>query len=519
MHMEHMEQKEQKTQTHRRACALFVFLVVLVGVLAGNPTTASTPAHASEIDPFLVPSRYFEETGHNVGGVFLSFFEEQGGVPILGMPITEVLEERGKRVQYFERARLEVDPAYPDRVHTTELGALLTEERTNELPFARHDRGPPAASTFFPATGHNLSHAFRAFWEEHGGYPIFGFPISEAFTEYPEGSEHPYTVQYFERARLDYRLEHPGSESSVQVGKLGHIYAKTQGVPPTAMLPARPVELLGSSVLYFQSSPAYVRNIRLAARQFEQLKIMPGEEVSFLAMVGELSAQTGYVEGGGIVNGRFGQVIAGGICYLSTAIYRAAFEAGMEIIERHPHSLALPDFTTPPGMDSAVFTPDGRGYETAYDVDLRWRNDMPEPVLLVTEMITSGNLTVSIWGYNDGRVVEIPDPTIHRIVARTPSWHANNQLGQCEVRQVGWGAPGVQITVNRTVRSAAGETLHEDSISSSYAPVRSVFHYGPGVVVPASGIENPAHAAREACLSRLPAVPGESSSIQAGGDP
>lgn len=516
-------EREHAKQMRQHLAGLCVLVAVLSGGTWINRTSspfAPPAAHASETEPFLVPSRYFEETGHNVGGVFLAFFDKQGGVPILGMPITEVLEEQGNQVQYFERARLEVDPAYPERVHTTQLGKLLTAERTSEPPFAHHEPGPPAVSTYFPVTGHNLSHAFRAFWEEHGGYPVFGFPISEAFIEYNEEDDQTYTVQYFERARLDYHLEHPGGSPQVAVGRLGRTYARVNGVPREALLPARPVELLGSSVLYFQSSPAYVRNIRLATRQFERLKIMPGEEVSFLAMVGELSAQTGYVEGGGIVNGRFGQVIAGGICYLSTAIYRAAFEAGMEIIERHPHSLALADFTNPPGMDSAVFTPDGRGYENAGDVDLRWRNDLPEPVLLVTEMITPGNLTVSLWGHNDGRTVEIPTPTIHQVVSRIPSWRASSELGQCEVRQVAPGAPGVQITVRRVVRSATGKTLHEDSISSSYAPVRSVFHYGPGVVPPASGIDNPAHVAREACLNALPppGAPGESS-IQAGGVP
>ena len=78
---------------------------------------------------------YFAETGHSVQGEFLRFWIDNGGLRIFGYPISEVLVEvepasgRWKTVQYFERARFELNndvPAgHPDRVQLGLLGRAL----------------------------------------------------------------------------------------------------------------------------------------------------------------------------------------------------------------------------------------------------------------------------------------------------------------------------------------------------------------------------------------------------------
>jgi hypothetical protein len=54
--------------------------------------------------------RYFPETGHTTGFIFLKFFDESGGLDIFGYPVTEFLIENGRFVQYFQRALMEWDP-------------------------------------------------------------------------------------------------------------------------------------------------------------------------------------------------------------------------------------------------------------------------------------------------------------------------------------------------------------------------------------------------------------------------
>ena len=72
------------------------------------------------------------------------------------------------------------------------------------------------SSLYFTETKHNLSSGFKNDLEHNGGLSVFGFPISEEFTE--DG----YTVQYFERARFEYHPEFRGTQYEVELGLLGN---------------------------------------------------------------------------------------------------------------------------------------------------------------------------------------------------------------------------------------------------------------------------------------------------------
>jgi len=81
--------------------------------------------------------RFFPETGHAVGGAFLPFWEQNGAVQVLGLPISEAFDEvlpDGKtyRVQYFERARLELHPAASGTPYEVQIGLLGTALYQNE---------------------------------------------------------------------------------------------------------------------------------------------------------------------------------------------------------------------------------------------------------------------------------------------------------------------------------------------------------------------------------------------------
>ena len=105
---------------------------------------------------------------------------------------------------------------------TLRTGAYLTDPRV-PVPAARV--GPPAgpnpAVTYFPETGHTLAYGFKHYWEAHGGLAVFGYPITEEFDERSEEDGRVYTVQYFERARFEYHLEHAGTPFETLLGLLG----------------------------------------------------------------------------------------------------------------------------------------------------------------------------------------------------------------------------------------------------------------------------------------------------------
>jgi uncharacterized protein with LGFP repeats len=160
---------------------------------------------------------YFTETDHLVSNGFWAYWQKYGGLATFGYPITEEMQENGVTVQYFERARFEWHPgAAPTRydVLLGLLGNFIAAGRMNEAPFTPIQAGSDANCTFYAPTGHRLCFGFRDYWTAHGGLAIFGYPISEEFTE------NGYTVQYFERQRLEY---HPNNAPAWQVegGLLG----------------------------------------------------------------------------------------------------------------------------------------------------------------------------------------------------------------------------------------------------------------------------------------------------------
>ena len=186
--------------------------------------------------------RYFSQTGHFLRGVFLSFWETHGATAVLGLPITEALNEDGLVVQYLERVRLEWHPDIstdPRRqVLLTRLGSILTENQGRVF-----ERLPAGSSTptshFFPETGHNLSNAFLTFWQRNGGLAVYGYPISEEIVETNAADGNQYTVQYFERNRFEWHPERPAT-NNVQLGLLGVEYARLSGLNPMSrvLLPA-----------------------------------------------------------------------------------------------------------------------------------------------------------------------------------------------------------------------------------------------------------------------------------------
>jgi subtilisin family serine protease len=189
------------------------------------PAEAPAPDPATAFAPAADPARsgvvYFPPVQHTLRGVFLAYWQQHGGLPVFGYPLSEefveISDTDGKpyRVQYFERNRFEYHPEYagtPNEVLLGLLGRAVTLGRTFAPPIATLG---DANHAYFPQTGHMLGGAFLAYWRAHGGLAIFGYPISEEFTE------NGYTVQYFERNRFEFHPEYAGTPSEVLLGLLG----------------------------------------------------------------------------------------------------------------------------------------------------------------------------------------------------------------------------------------------------------------------------------------------------------
>lgn len=159
---------------------------------------------------------------------------------------------------------------------------------------------------------------------------------------------------------------------------------------------------LGSGESNFGGSPQNRRqNIAVATARYNGIVLLSGEEFSFNSYLGIVDAANGYkpelVIKEHVTTPEFG----GGICQVSTTAFRAAMIAGLEVTARRPHSYPV-KYYGKPGFDATVYQP---------APDLRFRNDLPTPVLIKTN-IAGSKLIFEVWGKSDGRQVTINGPFV-----------------------------------------------------------------------------------------------------------
>lgn len=171
---------------------------------------------------------------------FTAFYNARGGVRLLGNPISAPLEVNGRSIQWFERARLEYWPEFAGTPYEVQLGRLGAEYTSGRsFPTQSYFVSRPDLR-FFAETGHAVGGRFLAFWEQNGGLPTFGLPISEEFDEVlPDGRA--YRVQYFERARLEYHPQLAGTPSEIQLGLLGTALYQNESRPSS--IPPAPTQV------------------------------------------------------------------------------------------------------------------------------------------------------------------------------------------------------------------------------------------------------------------------------------
>ena len=459
----------------RNSVQRVVLALLVLGLLLGGTMPAQVVGAEQRAN---VTARYFKETGHNIAGAIKDFYEARGDVGVFGLPLTEVIVEGGLQVQYFERARFELRPELASEfyVSLTPLGRIVAQGRT-DAAFRRAAPRGGESSAYFKETGHNLSDAFLSVWQARGGLRVFGYPISEAFQEASPTDGVVREVQYFERARFEYHPDAPRG-SRVQLGLLGKQVLDRSGVAQAARQPAGKVVLLGTATTnYYGSVVERVNNIKRSADRMNGLVVQPGQTFSFNAALGSVGADDGYVDGYAIVNGRLEKVVGGGICQVSTTMYRAVFNAGLKLVSRRNHSYVINFYENVLGWDATVFAP---------YTDFKWQNDTKGPVYITTATNTNkASVTFSIWGYSDGRTSTMVGPTVtNRKAAGAPVWQYDPSLKRGQVKQLVYGRPGMDVAMKRIVRTADGRILHNDDLQSKYKPWEDFFLYGPGVTPP-----------------------------------
>lgn len=216
-------------------------------------------------------------------------------------------------------------------------------------------------------------------------------------------------------------------------------------------------------------------NLSVAAEQYHGIVIPPGEIFSFNEHLGWVVDANGYEEGYIIVGNRTEVDVGGGVCQVSTTIFRAAFNAGFEIVERHPHAYRVAYYENgdPVGWDATIFSP---------VVDFKFRNDTPNYYLLEVETNQGANtLTMNLYGAPTGRTV-VMDARVTETVPHGPDIYEDDPaLPAGVVEQVDWSHDGATVVVSRVVTdNATGQVLYDNDFWSQYRPWQARFRVGTG---------------------------------------
>ena len=242
--------------------------------------TVAANAGSPQAPPPLAP-RLFPETGRSARGAFLAYWQQNGGLPQQGFPISEEMTEKsdtdGKfyTVQYFERAVFELHPENKPPYDLL-LSLLGNFDYKRKYPSGAPGQQPNTSpgSILFKETGKRLGGVFLSYWQQHGGLAQQGFPISDELTEKSELNGKTYRVQYFERAVFEYHPENrpPYDVLLSQLGKFRYDrvvapkYKPTQGVyasgvsqgPSHLPLLSGPRAAAGVNVWIYDHDPAPV---------------------------------------------------------------------------------------------------------------------------------------------------------------------------------------------------------------------------------------------------------------------
>jgi len=232
-------------------------------------------------------------------------------------------------------------------------------------------------------------------------------------------------------------------------------------------------ELVASGSSRFAgSSSERIYNVTLGAQRLNGIIIQPNEVFSFITALGEISRATGFKSAYVIKGGKTVLDDGGGICQVSTTVFRAALNTGLPIIERHAHSYRVGYYEQDslPGYDATIYSP---------SVDLKFKNDYQSALLIQTHIDTDTlTLTINVYGTRDNRVVTVGTPVVSNVIAAPPAEHIDDpSLPSGVVKQVDFAAPGGRSVFTYQVQKNGTVTFGETFISD-YRPWKAIFMHG-----------------------------------------
>lgn len=251
------------------------------------------------------------------------------------------------------------------------------------------------------------------------------------------------------------------------------------------------LQLLGVTTLlavgesdFSGSEAGRITNVLVAAGLVDGLLVPAGQTFSFNSSIGSIVEVPGFVPAGATENGIPGTSVGGGVCQVSTSIFRAALLAGLPISEWWPHayrSVYYEQDGWAPGFDASIQQPDEDPFGGS---DLKFVNPTDGWLLIRAEIVDGTLLRVSVYGQPTGYRVEIDDPQFSEWIPvyDAPTEEIDPSLEPGSVIEVQPRREGVQMTISRTVYGPSDEIVIQDTFVSNYQPAPAVFRVSPDMV-------------------------------------
>ncbi len=223
---------------------------------------------------------------------------------------------------------------------------------------------------------------------------------------------------------------------------------------------------------YLHSIPNRIHNVSLTTSKIHSTLVLPGATFSFNKALGDVSAATGFKQAYVIKQGQTVLGDGGGVCQVSSTLFRALLDAGLPITERRGHAYRVGYYeqNSKPGFDATVYDP---------HPDLRFVNDSGHAIL-VNAVADPKTLTmyIELWGKADGRKAQITGyKQWDAIPAPPPVYQDDPTLKPGQTKQIDYAAPGLKTSFEYTVTYPNGE-IKQQTFKTTYTPWAAVYLRG-----------------------------------------
>ena len=218
-------------------------------------------------------------------------------------------------------------------------------------------------------------------------------------------------------------------------------------------------ERIGYGETSFAGSPANRRhNITNGVSILQSALIKPGETFSTIAKLGAIDNTTGYLPELVIKENRTTPEFGGGLCQVSTTLFRAMLSAGLPVTERKNHSYRVSYYEPPVGLDATIYFP---------KPDLKFVNDTPGYILIQGRVVGS-KVQFEFWGTSDGRTSSTTPPIVTNVIQPgEPIYADTDTLPKGEQKQIEKPHAGATAVVTYTV-VRNGEVINKQVFKSIY---------------------------------------------------